>query len=331
MTETIISVIGGAGFVGTNLCQRLSDNGIAFEIIDLRTSKRFPDHSKIGDVRKLDDLRATVTGTVVVNLAAVHRDDVTDRAEYYDTNVKGAENTVALCTERAIRRIVFTSTVAVYGFVHQETGEDGKTDPFNDYGRSKLEAEKVFDVWGTDPQNTLTVVRPTVIFGEGNRGNVYNLFNQINSGRFLMIGDGQNRKSLAYIGNVVAFLEECLVGARHENLTCNYVDMPNLDMNTLVSQVRGTLKGRTSVGLRLPRHVGLVLGHLADGVAKLSGRKLPISAIRVEKFTATTAFKSNTATMADFKRPFALEEGIERTLQSEFITPDPAREVFFTE
>ena len=52
---------------------------------------------------------------------------------------------------------------------------------------------------------SLIIVRPTVIFGEGNRGNVYNLFKQIASNKFLMVGDGNNKKSLAYIGNVVAF------------------------------------------------------------------------------------------------------------------------------
>ena len=53
----------------------------------------------------------------------------------------------------------------------------------------------------------MTIIRPTVIFGEKNRGNVYNLLKQIASGKFLMIGKGQNRKSMAYVGNVVAFIK----------------------------------------------------------------------------------------------------------------------------
>lgn len=74
-----ITVIGGSGFVGTNLCRQLSLKQQDFEIIDLNMSIQFPEKCKIGDVRDIDSLRATITGDVVVNLAAVHRDDVRDK------------------------------------------------------------------------------------------------------------------------------------------------------------------------------------------------------------------------------------------------------------
>lgn len=331
MRNRKISVIGGAGFVGTNLCQRFAESDTDFEIIDLKPSQRFSDRSKIADVRQIDTLREAVSGNVVVNLAAVHRDDVADSSEYYDTNVGGAKNITSLCQEKNIHRIIFTSTVAVYGFVDQETGEDGAKDPFNDYGKSKLQAEEVFNRWGAVEENTLITIRPTVIFGEGNRGNVHNLFNQIASGRFMMIGNGANKKSMAYIGNVAAYLQHCIDAEVSGNFLCNYVDLPNQDMSTLVSQVRGILKGKHNVGPRLPYGIGLLLGRLADMMAYLTGKKLPISAIRVKKFTANTAFSSNKKVLGNFKEPFTLEEGIARTIQSEFLNPDPHREIFFTE
>ena len=64
------TVISGAGFVGTNLCQRLSLMQQDFEIIDLKVSKQFPDKCKIADVRDAETLRKTIAGDVVVNLAA---------------------------------------------------------------------------------------------------------------------------------------------------------------------------------------------------------------------------------------------------------------------
>ncbi len=73
-----MTVIGGAGFFGTNFCQLLSDKQIAFEIVDLEVSGRFPEKTKIGDVRDIASLRSAVSGDLVVNLAAVHRDDLTD-------------------------------------------------------------------------------------------------------------------------------------------------------------------------------------------------------------------------------------------------------------
>ena len=325
-----ITVIGGSGFVGTNLCRQLSLKQQDFEIIDLKMSNQFPEKCKIADVRDAATLRNTITGDVVVNLAAVHRDDVKDKSAYQRTNVDGAENVALVCEEKGIDKIVFTSTVAVYGFAEPGTDESGAINPFNEYGRTKFEAEEKLRRWHAKGENSLIIVRPTVIFGEGNRGNVFNLLNQIASGKFLMVGKGENKKSMAYIGNIAAFLETC-VTTKQKYGVYNYVDTPDLTMNELVSQVRQTLKGKRGVGLRLPYWFGILLGYVADAVAKLSGKNLPVSSIRVQKFTSSTEFRSAKASLDNFKVPFSLNDGLRRTLESEFISPDPNREIFFTE
>ena len=323
-------MIGGSGFVGTNLCRQLAFRQQDFEIIDLKMSNQFSEKCKIADVRDVTTLRNTITGDVVVNLAAVHRDDVRDKAEYRRTNADGAENVALVCEEKGIDKIVFTSTVAVYGFAEPGTDESGEINPFNEYGRTKFEAEERLRAWHANGDKSLIIVRPTVIFGEGNRGNVFNLLNQIASGRFLMVGKGENKKSMAYIGNLVAFLETC-VATDQKYGVYNYVDTPDLTMNELVSQVRAKLKGKTGVGPRLPYWLGIILGFTADLVAKISGRNLPVSSIRVQKFASSTEFKSAKASLENFEAPFLLSQGVERTLQSEFISPKPNREIFFTE
>ena len=325
-----ITVIGGSGFVGTNLCKQLSLKQQDFEIIDIKMSNQFPDKCKIGDVRDLDALRQTITGNVIVNLAAVHRDDVRDKSEYQRTNVGGAENIASVCKEKGIEKIVFTSTVAVYGFAEPGTGEDGEINPFNEYGRTKFEAEEKLRAWQSKGQNSLIIIRPTVIFGEGNRGNVFNLLNQIASGKFVMVGKGENRKSMAYIQNVVAFLEKC-ISTEQKYGVFNYVDTPDMTMNELVRQVRAKLKGKNSVGLRLPYWLGMILGKMADLVSALTGKNLPVSSIRVKKFASSTEFNSAKSTLDQFEAPISLSQGIERTLQSEFISPDPHQEIFYTE
>lgn len=325
-----ITVIGGSGFVGTNLCRELALKQQEFEIIDLKMSNQFPDKCKIADVRDPEALRNTITGDVVINLAAVHRDDVKEKSEYQHVNVDGAENVALVCEEKGINKIVFTSTVAVYGFAEPGTDESGAINPFNEYGRSKFEAEQKLRQWHAKGKNSLIIVRPTVIFGEGNRGNVYNLLYQIASGKFVMVGKGENKKSMAYIGNIVAFLEAAVATDQRYGVY-NYVDTPDLTMNDLVSQVRKKLRGKIGVGPRLPHWLGLLLGYIADFVSWVSGRNLPVSSIRVKKFVSSTEFKSGKASLDGFKAPFLLSEGIERTLQSEFISPDPDREIFYTE
>lgn len=326
-----ITVVGGAGFIGTRLCQDLADRQIPFEIVDLKKSRRFPEKTKVADIRDLAALRTAVTGDAIIHLAAVHRDDVRDQSLYTTTNVDGTRNVCVVAAEKRIRSIVFTSTVAVYGFAPPGTGEDGKINPFNEYGRTKYAAEGVLNAWRDEApdQRNLVIVRPTVVFGEGNRGNVYNLLNQIASGRFVMIGSGKNRKSMAYVGNIAAFLRTA-AGAATSGVY-NYVDEPDYDMNTLVSEVRGALKGKKDIGARLPYGIGLLLGYIADMVAKVTGKNFPVSSIRVRKFCASTAFKSKKLDLDGFRPPFQIKEGLQRTLQAEFIAPDSNMEIFFTE
>lgn len=325
-----ITVIGGSGFVGTHLCHLFEAKQQEYEILDLKMSKQFPEKYRFADVRDIESLRKTVSGDVVINLAAVHRDDVVDPAGYTRTNVDGAVNIAKVCDEKQVKKIIFTSSVAVYGFATSGIDENGDINPSNEYGRSKFEAEEVFRRWQNNGNRSLLIVRPTVIFGEGNRGNVFNLFNQIASGFFVMIGKGENKKSMAYIGNVAAFLEFGLFVRKGYDVY-NYVDTPNMSMNELVAQVRNKLGKQNQLPFYLPYWLGLLIGRFFDVIARLTGKKLPISAVRVKKFVSNSEFEAEKKDLVGFKPPFTLKEGLHLTLQNEFIAPDPNREIFYSE
>jgi nucleoside-diphosphate-sugar epimerase len=325
-----ITIIGGSGFVGTNLCRNLSLRKQNFEIIDLKKSKSFPGKSKIADVRNFKSLLKAITGDLIVNLAAVHTDNIRDKKAYKETNVDGAQNIILACTKKNIRKIVFTSTVAVYGFAKPGTGENGQIAPFNDYGKTKFEAEQKFIDWQNKTKNSLIIIRPTAIFGEGNRGNVFNLFNQIALKRFLMVGKGENVKSLAYIKNVVSFLDTCILSDEKFGIY-NYIDTPNLTMNELIKFAYLQLHGEVNTGPRIPLWAGILLGYTADLVSKIFNKNLPVSSIRIKKFISTTEFTSNKLNLNDFKPPFTLLQGLTNTIQNEFISPKPQKEIFFTE
>lgn len=327
-----VAVIGGAGFVGTRLCELLRDDGVEFLIVDKRASESFPDRSLLADVRDQAALERVLPADAVwINLAAEHRDDVSPKSLYDDVNVEGARNICRAAASKGVGRIVFTSSVACYGNAPPGTGEDGKIAPFNDYGRTKFLAEEVFRDWQREDaaHRTLAIVRPTVIFGERNRGNVYNLLRQIALKRFLMVGHGRNVKSMAYVGNVAAFLRQ-LVTADSGNLLVNYVDGPALDMNTLVGVVRQELGRSPGVGPRLPVWLGLILGRMADVVAVATSRKLPVSAVRVRKFVSDSHFSADLASTG-FVPPYSMEEALRRTIRHEFLGPTRTGPVFYSE
>ena len=326
-----LSIIGGSGFLGSRLSKRFQNSNIKHSIFDLSKNGSIPNATFIGDIRQINDLFKLPQTDVLINLSAVHRDDVRPLSLYDDVNVGGAEVLCDYARQAGIKKIVFTSTVAIYGFAPADTGEKGEPNYFNDYGRTKYLAEQVYKKWqAEDPdRRSLVIIRPTVIFGEGNRGNVCNLFTQIARKQFLMFGDGKNRKSMAYVENVAAFLEYSLDFPPGLHIY-NYVDKPDLDMNTLVSTARKALFGKANVGVRLPKFVGVGIGYLADGIAKITGKSLPVSNIRVKKFLGTTQFGS-AVSKTGFVAPVKLEDAIEQTLRYEFIEDNSDQPEFLTE
>jgi len=218
------------------------------------------------------------------------------------------------------RQVVFTSSVAVYPLNARSPDESFPTAPFNRYGQSKAEAERLIAQWAqADAKRSATILRLCVTFGEGNRGNVYNLLRQIAAGRFVMMGSGQNRKSMAYVGNVVEFLVSCLGDGPGVHLY-NYADKPDLSTREIVAIARAEIGCQDGLlsRLSLPYPIALGLGYAADLVARVSGRKLPVSSIRVRKFCAETTVAAERVARRGFVRPFTLEEGLRRTIAHEF-------------
>lgn len=318
-----IALIGASGFVGTRLLDLLNGS-TEYELknIDLLPSHFFNEITEIGDVRDVEQMKQKLNGAdVVVLLAAQHRDDVTPTSLYYDTNVGGMKSTLEAMEYNGIKRLVFFSSVAVYGLNKQNPNEDHQKDPFNHYGKSKWEAEQVVEEWyKTHNDWNIDIIRPTVIFGERNRGNVYNLLHQISGGKFLMVGKGDNKKSMAYVGNIVAFVKYMIDNVKDGYNVFNYIDKPDFTMNELILHIEKVLKKRIPK-THFPYWMGMCGGYCFDILAKITGKKLPISSVRVKKFCATTEYDATKVGQTDFKAPFTLGEGLARTLEFEFVNP----------
>ena len=329
----MISVIGGSGFIGTRLCKRLTQHKNDFVIMDKKSSFSFPDKLILADIRSINELRQLRTDcSVIINLAAEHRDDVKPKKLYDEVNVDGAKNICQLARENDINFIIFTSSVAVYGFASPGTDESGEINYFNDYGRTKYLAENVYKKWlEEDPINrTLVIIRPTVVFGEQNRGNVYNLLRQIATGKFIMLGDGKNKKSMAYVENIASFIEHCFTFPAGLHIY-NYIDKPDMDMNMLVRTVKGKMGRNQKIRLRIPYLLGLAIGYLFDLVALIVNKPLSISSIRIKKFCATTQFDTSIASTG-FTPPVKLSDALEQTIQYEFFDhKDEKNHLLFTE
>ena len=122
-----------------------------------------------------------------------------------------------------------------------------------------------------------------MVFGPDNRGNVYTLLEQIARGRAVVVGDGRNRKSMAYVENVAGVLVHALTFGPGVHVF-NYADKPDLDMNELTALARAALGDRRARTFRIPYVLGLGAaivcrsGCAADGAA-FPGQRDPGSEI----------------------------------------------------
>tara|TARA_Y100000590_G_scaffold406914_1_gene496650 strand:- start:576 stop:1532 length:957 start_codon:yes stop_codon:yes gene_type:complete len=314
-----ISVLGGSGFIGSHLVSLLDQNSVI--ILDKQKPSNDINYDNC-DITNYEILNLKLASSKsIVLLAAEHRDDVTPTSLYYNTNVNGTKNVIKSMIKNDINHIIFTSTVAVYGLEVNNPSETANLIPFNHYGKSKLEAEKVLIDWyKQQPDNRiLDIVRPTVVFGEGNRGNVFNLVNQISSGRFAMVGNGENYKSMAYVGNLVAFIKYLLENRKPGMEIYNYTDKPDLSMNELVDIIEKNLS-LSKHRLSIPKSLGLLTGYGFDLISKLLGKSLPISSVRIKKFCANTTFDtSKVQSKTSFLPPYSLSEGLHKTIKYDFI------------
>jgi len=314
-----VLVTGGSGFIGTRLIDELLKEGHEVKIFDKRESEKYPHLVTIGDVRDQEALTKACEGMdVVYNLAAEHADNVTPVSLYEEVNVGGAENLVKAVEKNGIKKIIFTSSVAIYGLNRGEPDETFDARPFNEYGRTKYEAEKVFIKWQeSSPENSLVIIRPCVIFGENNRGNVYNLMKQIYTGKFIMVGSGENKKSMGYVGNIAKLLSS-LIDAPKGLTLYNFADKPDLKGIEIVNIIRDEM-GMDKVKFKIPYFIGLLGGYAFDIASKITGKKFPISSIRIKKFAADTTISTKRLQESGFKPPYSLEEGLRRMVRSEFL------------
>ena len=325
----MIQVIGGSGFVGSFLLQELKDFKVSN--LDKNTSPFFNEITTIGNIRKKEDLIFSKEVSSVVLLAAEHRDDVSPTSLYYDVNVQGTKNVLNTMDKFGIKNLFFTSSVAIYGLNKVNPDENHLQDPFNHYGKSKWEAELVIKDWyENDTTNkSVTILRPTVIFGERNRGNVYNLLKQIASGKFVMIGKGENKKSMAYVGNIVALIKSRIETCEEGYHVFNYTDNPDFSMNELTQHI----EEKMNIILpkqKIPYWLGMLGGYGFDFLSFVTRKNLSVSSVRVKKFCATTQFDASKVSSV-FKSPYTLEEGLNKTLEHEFINKQEDDVLFYTE
>ena len=310
MGENIL-ITGGSGFIGYHLNRVLDSSKIIN--LDLLTPKFKTDAKYLwGDVCNTSDvLKASAGCNAIIHLAAAHRDfGITDR-EFHDVNVGSAKNVAESAIKSNIRKIIYLSTVAVYGDNYKTISEGSEPKPISAYGSSKLRGEQVFIKWAEDNKNNrLAIIRPTVVHGPENYANMYNLINQINSWKYFHIGKEKNIKSIAYVENLVEMIIFLMNSMMPGVKIYNYSDEPHLTSREISNIIIKAL-GRKRA-LTMPYSVAYLVGRIFDIISKIAGRNLQISTKRIKKFCAETYYDAPEVKKIGFERKYTNEEGLKK-------------------
>lgn len=205
---TLVSITGGAGFLGLHLARRVIADGGSVRTLDAaalddRELERGVDEQR-GDIRSEADVRSLVEGADVVVHAAAALPIQSSRAAIRSVNVEGTANVLAACATAGVRRVVLISSTAVYGIPERHPiHEDDPLVGVGWYGESKIDAEllaREFSRRGLD----VVIIRPKTFIGPERLGVFEILFDWIREGRRIpILGDGKNLYQLLAVEDLV--------------------------------------------------------------------------------------------------------------------------------
>lgn len=203
-------VFGGAGFIGTHLLKHLAETHSYERLISVDISDP---RARVEDVEYLHhDVRSPIEAKLaggspadLFNLAAIHVTPGHPDGDYYYTNVLGAVNICRFATETGSQRMLFTSSISIYGPSESALDEDTPPAPVSAYGRSKHSAEAVHLLWQSEaPDRRLTIVRPAVIYGLYEHGNFTRLSRLLERRAFIYPGRTDTIKSCGYVKDLIS-------------------------------------------------------------------------------------------------------------------------------
>jgi nucleoside-diphosphate-sugar epimerase len=303
LMKTVV-LFGGTGFIGTHLAQHLLRHSLVETIylVDLNKPRDFPYTELLNSglrsgkvVFVAHDVRNPIPpgllpdhADVIFNLAAVHREPGHLPQEYFDTNLSGAENVCAWAGKTGCGMVVFTSSISPYGPSDEKRTETSLPAPVTPYGNSKLGAERIHMDWrAAEDSRKLLILRPGVVFGAGEGGNVTRLLRSLVKGYFVYLGNRKTIKAAGYVKElclVAMFGMETMQKAGLPELLINFTTDPPPTVEEMVNAILRTI-GKTRKPLSVPPGLLLGLSYPMVAVERLFRIKLPINPVRVRKLT----------------------------------------------
>ncbi len=308
-----ILITGSSGFIASYLIKKLNQSNEIFGL-DLKKSKNT---QLIFDIRKdLDEAKFQKKIDLIINLAAIHREPGHDSNEYFETNILGAENITKFAEKVGCHKIIFTSSISPYGIEDKLKDEDAVPCPNTPYGSSKLAAEKIHIAWQNRglKKRILTIVRPGVVFGKDEGGNMSRLVKLIHKNFFFYMGNKDTRKAGVYVKeliNQILWVHEKQVKNKLPKITLfNSTMWPNPSISDYVNNVK-KVAGINRFVPSVPYWFLMSFGFAFEFLFKVIGKQNPFSLVRLRKLIRPNLVKPSFLLKNKYKPIYTLSSALE--------------------
>ncbi len=320
-----VAVTGGTGCLGRPLIDKLIAGGAYLKLLTLPNdpSLNYPANKVeiiTGDLNLPDALNSLCMDCdIVFHLAGmVHSMPGTkaEEEEFFRVNVEGTRNLLDAAKNNGVKRVVFYSTVGVYGKDADFHGDElSPCKPDSVYAKSKYQAEQLVLKSSNDGGQEGVVLRFPVVYGPLDRGNVAKLIKAMRKKLFFYFGDGNCLRSMISSRNAA----EAAIRAAFEPKAANELfcvtDGRDYTMNEIVDSMCRALC-MSWRPFHLPVSLADLAGRFGDVLRKCAHVPFPIDSDRVRKLSRPLTFSCEKAKrVLGYEAVETLEEGIRREVE----------------
>lgn len=293
-----ILVTGCSGFVGQNLRKFLLCSENLVTPLNLRDS----------------NWKVDLDGDAIIHLAGKAHDtkNESDELEYFNINTHLTKELFDVFLESSIKDFIYFSSVkAVADKVKEVLFEDVNGDPETPYGQSKWQAEKYILSKEIPAGKRIFIIRPCMIHGPGNKGNLNLLFNVVKKGIPYPLASFQNERSFLGIDNLNFLIKEILENKEIPSGVYNFADDEFLSTNDVVKLISSVLNKKDNL-IKIPKGIINNIAKVGDFV------KLPLNSETIKKLTENYRVSNEKikSVIGIEKLPNTAEKGLEKTIKS---------------
>lgn len=318
-THTVL-VTGATGFIGHHLLSALqkTDWDIISALRDVSKEVVTPS-VVVGNINQETNWQKALNGvSAVVHLAArAHQlQDTSPDPEqaFRQVNTEGTANLVKQSIAAGVQHFVLISSIGAMATLRDDQlTVDTPCHPDTPYGRSKLASEQALIKLTQESSMTWSILRPTLVYGPGNPGNMERLMKLINTGFPLPFGSIKNRRSFIYVGNLVDIILRVLTHPNAKNQIFLCSDGQDLSTPNLVRKIAECANQPCRL-LAVPPSLLKLSGNAGDIVQYLLSRSFILNSETLNRLTGSLYVdNSNLYSLLDWRPLYSVTDGLSQT------------------